>query len=252
MYGVPYSTHADGLTHVGAGIVTLREGFEAALVVVLVLAFLNRTGQRADLRAIWAGVAAAVAVSVAAAAGLLLVGAELEGNAEAVFEGATMIVAAALLTWMIFWMRRKAGSLRGEIERQVGQALAASSGFALGAVVFVGVVREGLETALLLFSSVGSEGDLATGIGAAVGLALAVSLAYLFYRGVGHLDLRRFFQVTSVLLLVFAAWLLARGLEELAEAGVLPESEQIAWLTFVALAVPTLYFFFRKPGRRAA
>ena len=250
MYGYPYAAHEGSLT-VGAGIVTLREGFEAALVVVLVLAFLNRTGQRADLRAIWAGVAAAVGVSVAAAAGLLVIGAELEGNAEAVFEGATMIVAAALLTWMIFWMRRRAGSLKREIERQVGQAVASSSGLALAAVVFVGVVREGLETALLLFSSVGSEGDLAAGIGAAVGLVLAVALAYGFYKGVGRLDLRRFFQVTSVLLLVFAAWLLARGLEELAEAGALPDSEQIAWLTFVALAAPTLYFFFRKPSRRA-
>jgi high-affinity iron transporter len=148
-------------------------------------------------------------------------------------------------------MRRRAGSLQGDIERQVGQALASSSGFALAAVVFVGVVREGLETALLLFSSVGSEGDLAAGIGAAVGLVLAVTLAYLFYRGFGRLDLRRFFQVTSVLLLVFAAWLLARGLEELAEAGALPDSEQIAWLAFVALAAPTLYLFFRKPSRRA-
>ena len=250
MYGYPYAAHEGSLT-VGAGIVTLREGFEASLVVVLVISILKSTGQRADLRAIWSGVAAAVGVSVAAAAGLLVIGAELEGNAEAVFEGATMIVAAALLTWMIFWMRRRAGSLKREIERQVGQAVASSSGLALAAVVFVGVVREGLETALLLFSSVGSEGDLAAGIGAAVGLVLAVALAYGFYKGVGRLDLRRFFQVTSVLLLVFAAWLLARGLEELAEAGALPDSEQIAWLTFVALAAPTLYFFFRKPGRRA-
>ena len=230
----------------GAGIVTLREGFEAGLVVVLVVAFLNRTG-RADLRAVWLGAAGALAVSVAAAAGLLVVGAELEGTAEAVFEGATMIVAAALLTWMIFWMRKRAGSLKGELERQVGHALAARSGVALAAVVFVGVVREGLETALLLFSSVGSEGDLATGVGAAVGLVLAVALSYAFYRGVGRLDLRRFFQVTSVLLLVFAAWLLARGLEELADAGALPEGEQVAWLTFVALAAPTLYLFLRKP-----
>src|SRR5512146_946384 len=101
----------------GAGVITLREGFEASLVVVIVLAFVNRTGQRSDLRAIWAGVAAAVALSVAAAVGLLLIGAELEGNAEAIYEGATMVAAAALLTWMIFWMRRRAGSIKGELER---------------------------------------------------------------------------------------------------------------------------------------
>ena len=236
----------------GAGVVTLREGFEAALVVVIVLAFLNRTGQRVDVRPVWIGAGAAVALTVATAIGLLVVGAELEGTSEAVFEGATMIVAAALLTWMIFWMRRRAGSLKGEIERQVGEALAASSGFALAAVVFVGVAREGLETALLLFSSFGSEGDVAAGIGATIGLATALVLAFLLYKGIHRLDLRRFFQVTSVLLLVFAAWLLARGLEELAEAGALPEGESVAWLAFAALAAPTLYLFFRRPaGTRA-
>ena len=236
----------------GAGVVTLREGCEAALVVVIVLAFLNRTGQRVDVRPVWIGAGAAVALTVATAIGLLVVGAELEGTSEAVFEGATMIVAAALLTWMIFWMRRRAGSLKGEIERQVGEALAASSGFALAAVVFVGVAREGLETALLLFSSFGSEGDVAAGIGATIGLATALVLAFLLYKGIHRLDLRRFFQVTSVLLLVFAAWLLARGLEELAEAGALPEGESVAWLAFAALAAPTLYFFFRRPaGTRA-
>ena len=236
----------------GAGVVTLREGFEAALVVVIVLAFLNRTGQRVDVRPVWIGAGAAVALTVATAIGLLVVGAELEGTSEAVFEGATMIVAAALLTWMIFWMRRRAGSLKGEIERQVGEALAASSGFALAAVVFVGVAREGLETALLLFSSFGSEGDVAAGIGATIGLATALVLAFLLYKGIHRLDMRRFFQVTSVLLLVFAAWLLARGLEELAEAGALPEGESVAWLAFAAVAAPTLYFFFRRPaGTRA-
>jgi high-affinity iron transporter len=195
---------------------------------------------------------AAVALTVVTALGLVVVGAELEGTSEAVFEGATMIIAAALLTWMIFWMRRRAGSLKGELERQVGEALAASSGFALAAVVFVGVAREGLETALLLFSSFGSEGDFAAGIGAAIGLAGAVVLAFLLYKGIHRLDMRRFFQVTSVLLLVFAAWLLARGLEELAEAGALPEGESMAWLAFAVFAVPTLYFFFRRPtGTRA-
>ena len=236
----------------GAGVITLREGFEAGLVVVLVLAFLRRTGRRADLRAVWGGVAAAVALSVAAAIGLLVVGAELEGRAEAVYEGATMVAAAGLLTWMIFWMRRRSGSLKGEIERQVGDALEARSSLALAAVVFVGVAREGLETSLFLFSSVGSEGDLAAGIGAAVGLVLAVGLAVVFYKGFAKLDLRRFFMVTSVLLLVFAAWLLARGLEELSEAGALPAGEGVAWLAFAALAAPTLYFFFRKPARAEA
>jgi high-affinity iron transporter len=237
---------------VGAAIVTLREGFEAALIVVIVLAFLKRTERSVDTRPVWIGVAAGVGVTAAAAAALLLVGAELEGRSEAIFEGVTMIVAAALLTWMIFWMRGRAGSLKGDLERQVGEALAAGSGLALASVVFVGVAREGLETALLLFSSFGTEGDVAAGIGATLGLVAAVVLAFLLYKGIHRLDMRRFFQVTSVLLLVFAAWLLAGGLEELGEAGALPEGEGVAWLAFAALAAPTLYFFFRRPARARA
>jgi high-affinity iron transporter len=251
MSGIPYTTHEGSLT-VGAGIITLREGFEAALVVVLVLSFVNRTGQRADLRPIWLGVLAAVGVSLVASVGLVLVGAELEGNAERIYEGATMVAAATLLTWMIFWMRGRAGSLKSELEQQAGRALEGGSGLALAAVVFVGVVREGLETSLFLASSAGSEGDLVAGIGAVVGLVVAVALAVVFYKGFARLDLRRFFKVTSVLLLVLAAWLLARGLEEFAEAGVLPEGETVAWLAFGALAVPTLYLFFRKPAPRRA
>jgi high-affinity iron transporter len=236
----------------GAGIITLREGFEAALVVVLVLAFVDRTGRRADRRPIWAGVAAAVAVSVVSAVVLILVGAELEGTAEAVYEGATMIAAAVLLTWMIFWMRGRAASLKGELEHQVGRALAERSGVALAAVVFVGVAREGLETSLFLVSSAGSEGDRTAAIGAAVGLALAIALAVAFSKGVARLDLRRFFKVTSVLLLVLAGWLLARGLEELAEAGAFPAGETVAWLAFAALAGPTVYLFFRRPAAQRA
>jgi high-affinity iron transporter len=236
----------------GAGIVTLREGFEASLVVVLVLSYVARTGRREDLRPVWAGVAAAVAVSVAAAASLFAIGAELGDGAEAAFEGTTMIAAAALLTWMIFWMRGRAGAIRAHVEEQVGHALAARSALALAAVVFVGVVREGLETALLLFSSTGGSGDAAAGASAAAGLAAAVALGVALHRGVGRLDLRRFFTVTSVLLLVFAAWLLARGLEELAELEAVPESELVAWVVFAALAAPTLALFLRRPaGARA-
>ena len=236
----------------GAGIVTLREGFEASLVVVLVLSYVARTGRRRDLRPVWAGVAAAVAVSVAAAASLFAIGAELGDGAEAAFEGTTMIAAAALLTWMIFWMRGRAGAVRAHVEEQVGHALAARSALALAAVVFVGVVREGLETALLVFSSTGGSGDAAAGASAAAGLAAAVALGVALHRGVGRLDLRRFFTVTSVLLLVFAAWLLARGLEELAELEAVPESELVAWVVFAALAAPTLALFLRRPaGARA-
>ncbi|MER3410061.1 MAG: iron transporter [Thermoleophilia bacterium] len=233
----------------GAGLVVLREGFEASLVVGIVLAFLHRTGRRDGFWPVWLGTGMALAISVAVGAVLFAIGAELEGRAEAAFEGATMLLAAGLLTWMIFWMRRQARTIRRELEAQVESALVSGSALALTLVAFVGVLREGVETALFLFGTVeGSNKLVATG-SAAAGLAAAVVLGYLFYKGAGRLDLRRFFTVTSVLLLLFAGYLLAQGLHELSDAGVLPESEPLLVGAFALLAGPTLYLFLRPQGR---
>ncbi len=230
----------------GSGLVVLREGFEASLVVGVVLAFLARSGRRDGFGAVWAGVVAAVALSVAAGATLFVVGAELEGNAEYLFEGCTMLVAAALLTWMVFWMRRQSRTIRRSLEGKVTTALASGSALGLAAVAFVGVLREGVETALFLFSTTEKSSPVASAVSALIGLVVALALGYLFYRGSHLLDLRRFFQVTSGLLLIFAGWLVAGGLEELAEAGVMPDSEPVLWAAFIALAAPTLWLFFRR------
>jgi high-affinity iron transporter len=234
----------------GSGLVVLREGFEASLVVGIVLAFLDRSGRRDGFASVWVGVGAALAISVAVGVSLFVVGAELEGRSEYLFEGATMIIAAALLTWMVFWMRRQARTIRAEIESQVKVALVQGSAFGLAAVAFVGVLREGVETSLFLFSTTEKTSPLIAMVSSLTGLVLAVGLGYAFYRGSHRLDLRRFFTITSGLLLVFAGWLLAGGLEELAEAGVIPEDELILWGAFIALAGPALYFFFRP--RRAS
>jgi high-affinity iron transporter len=235
---------------VGAGVVVLREGFEASLVVGIVLAFLDRSGRRDRFLPVWAGAAAALAVSALVGAALFLVGAELKGRAEAAWEGATMLVAAALLTWMIFWMRRQARSIRRELEQRVSSALASGSSLGLVLVVFVGVLREGVETALFLFSTVAGSNPLTQTSGAVAGGAVAVVLGYAFYRGASRLNLRWFFTATSVVLLVFAGYLLARGLHELAEAGVLPESEPLVVAGFLALALPTLVLFLRPQRAR--
>jgi high-affinity iron transporter len=229
----------------------LREGFEASLIVGIVLAFLSRTGRREGFWPVWVGTAAALALSVGVGGTLFAVGAELEGRAEAIFEGGAMLFAASLLTWMIFWMRRQARTIKRELERQVEHALAKGSAFTLGLVAFVGVLREGVETALFLFGTVEGSNALVASTSAAVGLAAAIFLGYLFYRGASRLDLRRFFVVTSALLLLFAGWLLANGLHELAEAGLFPESQLLLVGAFAALAAPTLYFFFR-PARISA
>jgi high-affinity iron transporter len=119
-------------------------------------------------------------------------------------------------------------------------------------VVFLGVAREGVETALFLFSSVEGTNGLISLVAAIIGAVAAVGLGYLFYRGSHRLNLRAFFTATSALLLVFAGYLLASGLHELSEAGVIPESEVLLVVAFAALAAPTLYFFFRKPKQVAA
>jgi len=232
---------------VGAGLLMLREGFEASLVVGIVLAFLNRTGRRDAFGPVWIGTVCALVISVCAGGLLFAIGAELDGRSEKIFEGTAMLIAAALLTWMIFWMRRQARSIRRQLESQVELALASGSALALALVAFVGVLREGVETALFLFGTVKGTNTLVSTASGAAGLAGAVLLGYLFYRGASRLDLRRFFTFTSTLLLLFAGWLLARGLHELSGAGALPESRALLVGAFAALAVPTVFLFLRKP-----
>jgi high-affinity iron transporter len=203
----------------GSFVIVLREAFEAALLVGLILGVLHKTGHERHARAVWMGVVAAVATSIVIGAILFAAVGELEGNAEALYEGTAMLLAAGVVTWMVFWMRKQARTLGGHLRSQVTSALMAGGGFALASVAFIGVAREGLETALFLFASVGDDGVLATFIGGALGLICAVTLGYLFYKGTVRLDLRRFFQLTGVLVIGFAAYLIMGGMHELGEAG---------------------------------
>lgn len=202
----------------GSFVITLREGFEAALVVCLILAFLAKTGQpERHRRAVWIGVAAAVAASVLAGGILFATVGELEGSREQLYEGAAMILATGVLTWMVFWMRRQAATIGGHLRSQVSQAIAAGGGLTLAAVAFIGVAREGLETALFLFAATEDSGAAVTFIGAAAGLLAALALGVLFYRGALRLDIRKFFTVTSVLVIAFAAYLLYGAMHEFGE-----------------------------------
>jgi high-affinity iron transporter len=205
---------------VGAFVIVLREAFEASLVIGLVLAFLDKTGRRAEHgAAVWQGTAWAIAASVVAGAVLFATVGELEGRAEAVYEGTAMLLAAVVVTWMVFWMRKQARTIGGTLGSQVGDAVAHGGGVALAGVAFVAVAREGMETALFLFVSVGDDGLVVTAVGAALGLVTAIALGVGLYRGSLRLDLRRFFLVTGLLVIAFAAYLLVGGLHELGEAG---------------------------------
>jgi high-affinity iron transporter len=204
----------------GSFVIVLREGFEATLMVGLILGILDKTGQRQQhARMVWIGVAAAVVTSIVIGAILFAAVGELHGRAEALYEGTGMLIAACVVTWMVFWMRKQARTLGGHLRSQVSSAVVAGGGIALATVAFVGVAREGLEAALFLFASVGDDGVLATVIGGSLGAAGAIALGYLFYRGTIKLDLRRFFMATGVLVIAFAAYLIVGGMHELSEAG---------------------------------
>jgi high-affinity iron transporter len=214
-----------------AALLTTREGLEASLIVGIVLAYLAKTDNRQHMRVVWAGVAAAVLVSILTGALLFFTIGELEGRAEQIFEGVAMFSAVGVLTWMIFWMRRQAMGIKRDLESRVQGAVAAGSAVGLASVVFFAVLREGWETALFLFAISESSTPAVTAVGAVIGLVVAVTLGVLLYRGSRRLDLRQFFTVTGILLIVFAAGLLAHGIHEFQEAGLLPETVEHVWDT---------------------
>src|SRR3954470_16769653 len=179
----------------GSFVIVLREGFEATLLVGLILGVLNKTGNRQHVRAVWWGVVAALITSVIIGAILFAAVGELTGQAERLYEGTAMLLAASVVTWMVFWMRKQARTLGGHLRSQVSTAIIAGGGFALASVAFIGVAREGLESALFLFASVGDDGVATTVIGGALGALAAVTLGYLFYRGAMRLALPLFFIV---------------------------------------------------------
>lgn len=202
----------------GAFVIALREGIEMTLIAGIVLAYLSQIGARRAHRWVWAGIGAAAGVSLGFLWILNVLEAEFEGPTEAVFEGAAMLLAAAFLTWMIFWMLRQARYLKSDLHRAVQDTLA-SGGAAWGIffLVFFAVVREGVETALLLFSAPG-EGKL---LGSVLGLALAIGLGLLIYVFGRAIDLRTFFRVTGVVLVLFAAGLVTHAVHEFVEAGLI-------------------------------
>jgi high-affinity iron transporter len=205
-------------------LITLREGMEAALILSIILAYLNSMGRADRHRVVWAGAGSAIAVSLIAGGVIFTVSGQLDHTAGEIFEGVASLLAVAVLTWMIFWMRRNAVHIKGELQERVGDALASGSSLGLAALAFFVVVREGLETVLFMFSAFRAGQATPAGLrftGAALGLVTAVVLGYLIYRGGVKLNLRLFFRVTGVAILVVAASLLVYGVHELAEVGAL-------------------------------
>ena len=211
-------------------LITLREGLEAALIIGIILAYLDRTGNRHGFKPVWIGTSLAILVSLISGAGIYLLAEEFSGRAEEIFEGLAMFVAVGVLTWMIFWMRRQAVNLKAHLHAQIQSVLTSGSSFALVTLAFVVVVREGIETVLFLFAATRvTESPLLFTLGGFLGLAIAIIIGYSIYKGATRLNLRVFFNVTSLVLIFFAAGLLAHGIHEFIEAGIIPPVVEHVW-----------------------
>jgi len=262
-------------------LIGLREGLEAALVVGILVAYMVRTGHRDRLAPIWTGVLIAVAASFGVGALLTYTSHSLSFKAQEAFGGFMSIAAVGFVTWMIFWMRRQARFLKGELQGKLDAAIAGGTA-ALALMAFVAVGREGLETAVFVWSAVSAAGSGAGPVtGALLGLVTATVIGFLLYKGSVRINLATFFTYTGAALVVVAGGVLAYGFHDLQEASVLPGLHSLAfdvssavppsswygtllkgvfnfspettWLQLVAYVgyiVPTLFLFFR-PARAA-
>ena len=262
-------------------LIGLREGLEATLIVSILVAYLVKTGHRGRVRFVWVGVTVALVVSLAFGALLTFTSNNLSFEAQERFGGVMSIIAVGFVTWMIFWMRRTARTIRAELTGKLESALALGAA-AVAGMAFLAVGREGLETALFFWSAVQAAGSTAAPVtGFTLGVATAILLGWLLYRRTVKLNLSRFFLWTGAGLAVVAAGVLAYGVHDLQEAGWLPGLTTLAFdvsaqippgswygtllkgvfnfspqttvleaIVYVAYVVPVLFLFLRPVRQR--
>jgi len=218
-------------------VIFLREGIEASMIVAILLAYLNRLGLRRHFRDVFAGVAAALVLATAGGTAAYLTIRSYDGSrVQTIFETVTYVIAAAVLTYMTFWMRNHARSLSAELRSRAEAALDGRARWGLALLAFQAVGREGLETVVFTLAIIFSTTMVSALSGALIGLAGSLVIAFVIYR-LGHrLNLSRFFTVIGVLLMVFAAGLLADTVENLQELGWLPVLSAPMWHTGALLS----------------
>lgn len=199
-------------------LLTFREGLEATLIVVIAASYLNRTGKRKLNTFLYSGVIAAVGASLLLGLGISMVYGGLEDAFAGVFDGVAALTAAGVLTYMIVWMTRHAQTIRSELEQKLESSITAGQLLGVASLSFVAVFREGVETVLFLttLAVIDFSGTL---VGALIASLTAIAVAVLLMNGIRRLNINRFFEVTSILLIVFAAGLTGYGVHELVEAG---------------------------------
>lgn len=264
-------------------LIGLREGLEASLVVAILVAYIVKLERRNLLPRLWAGVGLAVLLSLGVGAFLQFTSQSLTFQAQETFGGVMSLIAVGLITWMIFWMAAHAQGIRSHLHGEIDKALLGGA-WTLAIVAFVSVGREGLETALFLWAGINASGESVEPIlGAFLGLATAVVIGVVIYKGAVRLNIGRLFAWTGAGLVVVAAGVLAYGLHDLQEASILPGLNSLAfdvsaqippsswygtllkgvfnfspattWIGFVAwwaYVIPTMYLYLRKIRRRPA
>ena len=202
-------------------VIALREGIEAALIVGIILGYLKKVGAKTLVKPVYYGVGLGVLASIGVAVIFLLLRVEFEGKFEQLFEGITMLVAAVILTTMILWMRNNSKTYSDNLREKVETALTKRQSYGLASLAFVSIWREGIETVLFLGSASFTSSGVQLLVGGGLGLGLAVIIGVAIMKYSVRLDLRTFFNVTGILLILFAAGLVGRGILEFQEAGVI-------------------------------
>lgn len=211
-------------------LITLRETLEASLVVGIMLAFLHRTQNRDKNPVIWAGVIAGVSTSMGIGFLVMKFAGSFEGRSAEIYEGITMLIAAALITWMVIWLAVNGKKMRDAIEHKMRIHLETGALISLFLLVYTSILREGVETVIFLQAAFMQSQNAAMHYGAIAGIVLAIGGAWLLMRGMlKWFSLQRFFKATGILLMFFAAGLMAHGVHELQEAGVIPIAIEHLW-----------------------
>ncbi len=203
-------------------LITLREGIEAALIISIVLAYLVKTKNLKLKKYIWNGAYSAIVLSILLGLIISFSFSGLKGRSEEIFEGLVMLTATMVLTYMIIWMKKQSKTIKKNLERKVSKALVLSSGTALFLLSFTAIFREGIETVLFLISAMSTSSAGSVLIGSLIGFSIAIIIGVFIYKGSRRINLKVFFNVTGLALILFAAGLLANGIHELQEASIIP------------------------------